>query len=147
MLAALEVPTRTTRNAEEMFNGDDMAGDASWGGIEENVALESTGGGGRGGGRGGRRGRPQGPGQGNPIPSGDTAALASTHATPSPPSPPPSPQPHHLHPRRRHHLPPPSQHAAPSSTLTAPAHTTAIAVPAAGDNDRPGSNFFDRIAR
>jgi len=48
-----------------------MAGDGSWGGIEENVALESESGGSRGGNRGGRRGRPQGPGQGNPIPAGD----------------------------------------------------------------------------
>ena len=69
-----------------------MAGDGSWGGIEENVALESESGGSRGGNRGGRRGRPQGPGQGNPIPAGDTAALAHPRS-PSPPSPPPSPPP------------------------------------------------------
>ena len=71
-----------------MFDQDNLD-DASWGGIEENVALESEdGGGGRGGGNrgGGRRGRPQGPGQGQPIPAG-------------------------------------------------------------GDGDKPGSNFFDRIAR
>ena len=36
--------------------------------------------------------------------------------------------------------------APPSSALTNPATATAAAMPA-GDTDKPGSNFFDRIAR
>ena len=69
-----------------MFDGDSID-EAHWGGIEEDVALESEGGGGRGGNR--RRGRPQGPGQGNPIPAGDAASLTTTLAAHHRPSPPP----------------------------------------------------------